>query len=1641
MTASPRTTTSDNDYDPDSGDDNDVDPDSDDDQDDHGICEERVASSVEMQTQVLKHAIPIARTPFTLHYQSNRVPGGQQAAYTMPIGLIGPAVPASLERIDLKVTVAGQQYEQSFVPAANQVVNYAWDGRDGYGRVVQGRQRATVEIGYVYPVFYPPPSSAQFSFTAFAQNPAVTVIPDFARNTATLSRRWTRRIGGWDSRAHGLGGWAFDVHHVYDPNGGVLYRGDGGRQAPGAISNVISRVAGGGTPSPAPGLQARNVRFLGNLRSTAPAADGSIYLAWDQGRIWRIDPDGVLRNFVGDHHPNLGAGGDGGPATAAQLQNNLYLATAPDGSVFISDAGNFKIRRVGTDGVIHRVAGNGVNGSIGGGGDALSLSFSPGPLSVASDGTVYFAVSPLSASNDKNRVFRLTTGGRVEPVAGSGSPSLGGEGGPALAAGLGLVTAVHAARDGSIYVAADSGSLVHRVTASGMIHRIAGTGLFTGPLGENGPALDSRLGGVKSIDSDEQGTLYVTSTLWARVLTIGKNGILRVLAGSGSAAFPPGDDGPAAVANVNPIAVAVLPSRGLALVDAVGATDTLRVVRGPAFSYSGAAFRIPSRDGLEVYDFDADGRHLTTRHPLTGKELLSFAYDADGRLTSITDGDLRTTTIEHDGAGDPIGIHAPSGAQTTLAVDGEGFLETITNPEGEVHTFACTADGLMLQHEEPRGHVAAYEFDSQGALMRVERTDTGSYQALVPAPLPGGEAGRSIGRTSAQGRTWSYDVAPQVDGRERWTVTRPDGIAAETTFGFDGMNVTTRADGSVTTTRLGGDPRWGMRAPLLLERVWGTGDAALSTTRTLTETRSRAVTLDSTDPLSLLTQIDTAVVNGKPFTTTFAKGNPHTITRTTPAGRTWVTEIDDQGRPTRYVGPGVAPTVLAYDDGVANPLHKGMLRSVTQAARQVDLSYDTYGELSSVSTMIDATSSTTVGFAYDAAGRLIDKTLADDHHLRLRYDDAGNLETVAQPGSADVFVSDDVHVLDHEARGLLSSYTAPDIGLANHSTSYEHSADGDLELITRPDDLTIDRVYDFYAPTGNLDRVVTDEGIVEYVHFPSTSSTAPGKLEAVVNHIDNVTVTFGYEGSLLTQTSWSGAIVGTYARAYDNDLRVASETVAANTAVFTYADPDGLLTQAGALAIAREPASGRIGPLTIGTLTEAIAYNTYGEPDGHTVSDGSATLYQINLVRDLLGRIEYKTETLGGPVPGAIAHRYRYDDAGRLWQVYQGAAPCDVGPCSLIATYGYDANGNRTTVTTSTGTATADYDAQDRLEGIDSPATSYTYTPAGELESRTDATGTTYFEYDVFGNLKRVTPPIPGAVITYLVDGQNRRVAKRVGGTMTQGFLYGDGPGPIAELAGDGTTVVARFVYATRYHVPDYMVKLVGPDAGTYRFITDQLGSVRMVVNVATGAVVQQIRYDAWGNPTLEHGTWSFQSFAFAGGLHDPATGLIRFGARDYDPALGRWTAKDPIRFAGGDSNLYAYVFSDPVNYIDPEGLLSGGEAGGGGIGVAGALVTVGVVVGIYVIWDWVEHRERDWTDGGDVQILPWPTEKCTPDDDVCGEGDEELPQICPLEEETQDWCIYRCGDGTTVQTRRHGHPVPGVYPENDVCPRRIGYH
>ena len=180
--------------------------------------------------------------------------------------------------------------------------------------------------------------------------------------------------------------------------------------------------------------------------------------------------------------------------------------------------------------------------------------------------------------------------------------------------------------------------------------------------------------------------------------------------------------------------------------------------------------------------------------------------------------------------------------------------------------------------------------------------------------------------------------------------------------------------------------------------------------------------------------------------------------------------------------------------------------------------------------------------------------------------------------------------------------------------------------------------------------------------------------------------------------------------------------------------------------------------------------------------------------------------------------------------------------------------------------------------------------------------------------LRTVTLP-NGDLIRYHLDAQNRRIAKDKNGVRQYGLLWLDSLRPIAELDASGQ-LRSVFHYAEHANVPSAMER----DGKLYRILHDHLGSVRLVIDTTNGTVVQQMDYDVWGK-VIQDTHPGFQPFGFAGGLHDPDTGLTRFGARDYDAETGRWTSKDPILFNGGDMNLYGYVLQDPVNGRDFYGL------------------------------------------------------------------------------------------------------------------------
>ena len=294
------------------------------------------------------------------------------------------------------------------------------------------------------------------------------------------------------------------------------------------------------------------------------------------------------------------------------------------------------------------------------------------------------------------------------------------------------------------------------------------------------------------------------------------------------------------------------------------------------------------------------------------------------------------------------------------------------------------------------------------------------------------------------------------------------------------------------------------------------------------------------------------------------------------------------------------------------------------------------------------------------------------------------------------------------------------------------------------------------------------------------------------------------------------------------------------------------------------------------------------------------------------GRLTGVTESVLGGAPWD--KQYSYDAAGRLTDVWQGGA--------LVEHYAYDTHGNRTTTEYAGQPAiTATFDNQDRL--VTYGGVSFTHAITGERLTRTAAGQTTTYGYDTFGQLQTVALP-DGTLVEYDYDSAGRRVAKKVDGVYEQRFLFGDAFGPVALVDAAGA-VLDRYVYGTSPYVPDYLVRTSGPDAGTYRLLKDERASVRMVVDTATGAVAQQLTYDAFGR-VLTDTAPGFTPFGYAGGLLDLDTGLVRFGARDYDPETGRWTTQDPIGLGGGDTNLYAYVANDPVNGIDPSGLAIAGN-------------------------------------------------------------------------------------------------------------------
>jgi RHS repeat-associated protein len=1423
-----------------------------------GDCK-KSGSIIECQRQSLAQQIPIAGTPYSLHYESDHQVGRQGAPIQIPLS--GSTLPGPVQQIDLEVRVGGRVFEQSFPALANQATTFTWDGHDTYGRLLQGSQPITVRVGNAYETLYGP-------LTEFGSYPILTqfsINGGFgpARAQIVLWNEWHGRTGPWDDKPLGLGGWTLNVHHSYDPFAGVIHFGDGSDLTPASTPRVSKVVAGTGGQ---PGQGVSTDGIAATLANIAPAGvavgpDGSFYIV-GRNCVRRVGTDGIIHTVAGQCAFGIGGlSGDGGPATSAQLSVPGDLAFAPDGSLYIADTGNNRIRRVDPSGIIHTVAGGGAGGSThGDGGPAVDATlFNPSGVDVAADGAIYVA------DQFDNLIRRVGPDGIISTVAG-GNPlfscrtcgSCPGYGGSATGAYLCAPSRVRVAPDGSLYITGYY--TIDRIGPDGIITRFAGTLSKPGYAGDGGPATAALMGLALDIAIGPDGSVYVGDGNGPTVRRIDPDGIINRVAGIPSVTVGTVDNGPAtAVAFMPPQGIRVAPDGTLYIADQLGQFVHQVAPPLPGFPLGGSTFEFASQNGTEVYTFDDQGRHLQTLDAFTGATIYQFGYDSAGRLSLVEDVNGNATDINRDESGNPSSIVTPFGQTTALTVDANGYLASVADPAADTVRFTYSGQGLMATMVDARGGLHQFSYDTAGRLVTDEDSAGGS-KTLTRTEL---STGFNVAITTALGTQASYQTTMSSTGTFGRLNVLPDGTQASLQFGSNGVTTTTSPDGTTATTKTTPDPRFGMLSPM------PSVTTMMPSGLTSTQSTSRSV-FNNNGVLSFTEQNN---LNGNAWTRTF---NSSTLkwTMTSPAGRQTTMTVDAAGRPTQISVPGVNPITTTYDA-------HGRLSTLTQGGHTWTTAYDPNGYLSSATDPLNHVTS----YQNDAVGRALQVSFPDGRTIVTSYDPNGNPTSITLPGPAS-----NVHAFTYNPIDQIASYTPPSLGSGSTATSYSYNLDHQITNIARPDGVTVTSAYDM---AGRLTGTTYPQGTL------SRTYDATGRLSTLVSPSGEM-LTYGYDGLLRSSTTWAGLVAGSLTFGRDANLLVTSQTLNGNALMFGF-DVDRLLTSAGSLAVSRDGSNGRVTGTTLGSLTDAYTYDTNGLFASYTASFGGSLVYGESVLRDAVNRITQKTEAIG-----AETHvwGYTYDGVGRLTDVTKDGA--------AVSHYAYDNDDNRTTFTGPNGTLNPAYDAQDRL--LTYGGATYAYTANGELVSKMAGGQNTSYAYDALGNLLHVGLP-NGTAIDYVVDGENHRVGKKVNGTLATGYLYQAALKVVAQLDGSGN-VVARFVFGTKPNAPDYYTT----SAGTFRILSDHLGSPRLIVDVSSGATVERIDYDEFGNVTQDTSP-GLTPFGFAGGLYDRDTGLVRFGARDYDPSVGRWTSKDPLRFRSGSLSLYGYVVNDPVNLTDYNGM------------------------------------------------------------------------------------------------------------------------
>jgi RHS repeat-associated protein len=1176
-----------------------------------------------------------------------------------------------------------------------------------------------------------------------------------------------------------------------------------------------------------------------------------------------------------------GFSGDGGPATQAMLNWPFLVTVHPSGDIYFADVKNARIRKIDQGGIITTVAGGGPCRGDGAPAVQECLS-SPQKAIFDVSGNMYIADSSAG------KVRKVDTNGIITTVAsGFSSPSsvavdlsgnlyvneqyLGrvhkidpsGVRTTLVPGGSGSTQITDLVPDsaGNLYIANRYCQVV-KLDPAGQVTRVAGTLYSCAYSGDGGPATQARIGHVYQMDMDRAGNLYIGDWTNGSVRKVDNRGIISTVAGNGTSAV--GVDGkPATQTSLYHAFGIAIGLDGSMYVTEPDAPRIRRISQpaGLVASYQSGEITFAEDKSLG-HVFSSAGLHLETVDTETGRDLYTFGYDQGGRIVSTSDRFGNSTVIERDAAGRAYAVISPDGLRTTLTVNGQNHLTRIGYPDGSAYGFEYTADGLLTAKIDPNGNRFEHFFNGYGRLEAASDQEQGFWQFAQ-----GIDAGGVVNSTmlTAEGDHTSYRDLTESTGAFTSRIT--DATGAETVFNrsADGLSVHKALScGMVVDLLYGADAQYMFRT---LRKAIETTPSNLKRTLQLDKTYQDT---DGNKVPDRITQ--TVTVNGK-TTVRLNDTLQANMMITSPQGRTATAAYNPQNLLSSRVSiPSLFDTQFSYDA-------RGRLATVNSGTRQTVFGYNANGDLAVVTDPLGRQAQ----YGYDAVGRVTQIERPDGSLVGFTYDPTGNMTALVNPNGVS-------HGFGYNRVNNRSSYATPLSG----TYQYRYDRDRRPTETVLPSGRILRNVYD----SGRRVRTETPEGDIFFNYLCGS------KLGSVTRSGEGISYT--YDGSLLTSETMSGSLSEAINYVYNNDFLPLQATYAGQSTGYGY-DNDGLLTQAGPYAISRDAGNGLPVAVSGGALQINRAFNGYGELDSQTVAVGGGPVSSYALLRDNAGRIVRKTEAAGGV---GATYDYVYDANSRLLRVIKGGV--------AVEEYAYDENGVRIYEMNSLrGITGRSYQYSDEDHLVTAGEWSYQYDLDGFLTNKansTNPTNRTQYFYSSRGELLTVILP-DGKRIDYAHDPLGRRIAKLVNGAVVQKYLW-QGMTRLLAVYNGSNALLLRFEYADA-RMP------VAMTAGGARYYLgyDQVGSL-MAVADGSGSVVKRITYDSFGSILEDTNPGFGVPFGFAGGLHDRDTGLVRFGYRDYDPEVGRWTAKDPIGFAGGDTDLYGYVLNNPINAVDPLGLF-----------------------------------------------------------------------------------------------------------------------